>query len=85
MANLTKSDWEMAFMSQGAVNVSGLVHSMNEVVTKIWEEAHRTGKGMDWVNQHPIVRLYAEQIHYLASKTDYSQAYEEVKRMAEGD
>jgi hypothetical protein len=40
----------------------------------IWEEAREQGQGTDYVNSHPIVRLYVEQMSFL-SRADYSQSY----------
>lgn len=63
---LTKKDYEYALMVQSAVNLSGVVNSFARVLVKIWEEANETGNGTDWVNAHPICRLYAEQIAFLS-------------------
>ncbi len=71
---VTAHDYEMAEFSQSACNLSGIVHSLDKIVTKLWNEARRDGHGTDWVNQHPIVRLYAEQISHLSSSRDYYEA-----------
>ena len=62
---LTPHDYEFAIFAQSACNLSGIVHSFSEVMHKIWNEAHAQGHGTDWVNRHPIARLYAEQITHL--------------------
>jgi len=47
---------------------------LSETISRIWNEAHRDGHGTDWVNNHPIVRLYVEQFQHLC-RTDYYAAY----------
>jgi len=71
---LSKDDHEEALISQTACNLGALVHSFNRVITKLQFEARIFGHGTDWINQHPITRLYAEQIMFLSSKRDYSEA-----------
>ena len=69
-----KREYEMALLSQGACNLSGLVHSLAEAMELIWEEATEQGQGTDYVNNHPIVRLYMEQMSFLC-RADYSASY----------
>ena len=69
-----KREYEMALLSQGACNLSGLVHSLSGAMNLIWEEAREQGQGTDYVNNHPIVRLYVEQISFLC-RADYSASY----------
>lgn len=69
-----KRAYEMALLSQSACNLSGLVHSLAYAVELIWEEARAQGQGTDYVNSHPIVRLYVEQMTFLC-KSDYSASY----------
>jgi hypothetical protein len=76
---LTTKDYEFAMLSQGAVNLSGLVRSLAEVTERIWAEAHAKGQGTEYVNTHPIVRLYVEQITFLC-RTPYHEAHEAVAR-----
>ena len=66
MAGLTSKDYKDAVVVQDACNLSGVVHSFAEVVSRIWEEAHEKGKGTDWVNKHPICMLFADKILSLA-------------------
>jgi hypothetical protein len=73
---LILSDWEFAKHSQGACNLSGLAHSLSKVITKVWAEARVQGHGTDWVNNHPIVRLYVEQMYYLAGLQKSSAYFE---------
>jgi hypothetical protein len=69
-----KREYEMALLSQGACNLSGLVHSLSQAMGLIWEEATEQGQGTDYVNNHPIVRLYVEQMSFLC-RADYSASY----------
>ena len=69
-----KSLYEMALLSQGACNLSGLAYSLAEPMELIWAEAGEQGKGKDYVNNHPIVRLYMEQMSFLC-RADYSASY----------
>jgi hypothetical protein len=69
-----KREYEMALLSQGACNLSGLVHSLAEAMELIWEEAREQGQGTDYVNDHPIVCLYVEQMSFLC-RGDYSASY----------
>ena len=50
---------------QDACNLSGVVHSMDETMSDLWAMARALGKGTDWVNNHPICRLYASKIAHL--------------------
>jgi len=77
---LTPHDYETALHAQTACNLSGIVHAFSAVLHKIWNEVRRDGKGTLGVNQHPICRLYAEQITHLSggNTTDdgsYNKAY----------
>lgn len=63
---LTSKDYRDAIEVQGAVNLSGIAHSLSRVVTRIWEEPDCAGT--DWVNTHPIVVLYVEQLVYLSGR-----------------
>jgi hypothetical protein len=75
---IEKKDYQDALHAQSACNLSGIVHSFSETLTRIWEEANENGKGTDWVNKHPICILFAEQISHLA-KGDYFDAYKVCK------
>jgi hypothetical protein len=79
---LTPADYQCALDVQSACNLSGVVHSFSEIIGRIWEEAHKDlseKRGTDWVNNHPICRLFAEQISFLSSKTDYFDASKECR------
>jgi len=81
---LTSRDYQNAIFAQQACNVSGLVIELSRVMTRIWNEANRDGHGTEWVNNHPIVRLYSEQIRHLCS-TDYMKAYDECEKHSKGE
>ena len=68
-------DYADALMVQSACNLSGVVHSFSEILSRLVKEAQELGKGTDWVNQHPICVLFAEQIKHL-SGDNYSEAYQ---------
>ncbi len=69
-----KSFYAMALLSQGACNLSGLAYSLANAMELIWQEARELGQGTDYVNSHPIVRLYLEQMTFLCH-ADYSASY----------
>lgn len=60
--NTSIADYQNALYSQTACNASGLIHDLSDVMSKIWCDAFDTGKGSDWANHHPILRLYLEQL-----------------------
>jgi hypothetical protein len=64
--HLKPEDYERACATQSACNLSGIVKWLAVVLDKIWQEAHERRKGTDWVNQHPICVLLAEQIVHLS-------------------
>ena len=54
-----------AIQAQDACNLSAVVHSMDETMSDLWAMARATDKGTDWVNNHPVCRLYASKIAHL--------------------
>jgi hypothetical protein len=81
---LTKDDYRKAIIAQDAVNASGLVHSLSEVMPRIREEPDCTGT--DYVNHHPIVVLYINKLASLNCSCDtltYSAAYALCRKRAE--
>jgi hypothetical protein len=69
-----KREYETALLSQSACNLSGLVHHLSKAMELIWEEAGEQAQGTDYVNSHPIVRLYVEQMSFLC-RADYYARY----------
>lgn len=70
-------DYKMALLAQSAVNMSGILFEFAETMYRLCYESRMYGHGTDWRNEHPICRLYAEQIMHLAKNTDYMKAYAE--------
>jgi hypothetical protein len=54
-----------ALDSQDACNLSGLVKTLAGHMEEIWIEARAAGKGTGYVNTHPVVRLFLEQMVHL--------------------
>lgn len=85
--SLTKKDYQDALLSQSACNMSGIVHAFSRVITEIRDEPEAKKQGTDWVNRHPICRLYAEQITFLSGAgmtsngQGWGKAVEECKEM----
>ena len=65
---LRRQDYQRAMDVQCACNLSGVVKSFSDVMARIWAEARSNpaAGGTDWVNKHPIARLYAEQVSNLS-------------------
>jgi hypothetical protein len=58
--------YDRALLSQSACNLSGLVKSLAADIDAIWEEGKAVGdQSTDYVNRHPVVRLYIEQFCHL--------------------
>jgi hypothetical protein len=72
---------QLAIDIQGASNLSGVVHSFSRVMTVLWAEANRQGKGTDWVNRHPIAVLLADKVRSLTGD-DFASAWDECERLA---
>jgi hypothetical protein len=72
---LDPDDYKRALESQSACNLSGIVHTFSEVLSKIWVEANARGLGTDWVNQHPISVLYSTQIASLSGASTMDTNY----------
>ena len=73
---IEKRDYQNALFAQSACNLSGIVHSFSDIFGRIREEADKQGQGTDFINQHPICVLFAEQIKHLTLGThDYFNAH----------
>lgn len=78
---LTKDDYRRAIIAQDAVNLSGLVHSLSELLPRIREEPGCTGT--DYVNAHPIVVMYVNKLLSLSGAENglaFSTAYDACKK-----
>lgn len=81
---LEPHDYQMALASQSACNLSGIVHSFSQVISKIWEDVRAEGGGTDQVNRHPISVLYGSQIGWLSSACLPAEVvWEEAKKICE--
>jgi hypothetical protein len=81
---LTKEDYRKALFAQDACNLSGVVHSLAEVLPRIREEPGCTGT--DYVNTHPITIMYVSKLASLSrSERDasFNVAYTACKMRAE--
>jgi hypothetical protein len=74
---------------QNASNLSGIVIAFAAITDTLWDEARRQEppKGTDFINKHPISRLFAEQIAHLTGAgscdgNSYRDAYAECERLA---
>lgn len=85
---LSPKDFRDAILVQDACNLSGVVHSFSRIMTRVWIEARKRGKGTDWVNEHPICVLFANKIANLTGQcllggTEFYQAYDICKAESE--
>jgi len=54
---------KLALDVQNASNLSGVLHSLDEIVSDvIWPAARRQAKGTAYVNSHPIVTLFLHKL-----------------------
>lgn len=80
---------ERAIDVQSGCNLSGIVKAFNDILQDVlWPEARRLGEGTQWVNQHPISKLFADKIcdlsgHY--SDNSFKDAWKEVYKIAYPD
>ena len=84
MRHLKPADYQAAIDVQCACNLSGVVLSFARIMERLNKDA---AGGTDERNTHPICRLFAEQIYWLATAgqagySDYHAASEECERMA---
>jgi hypothetical protein len=76
MSHLTKKDYQDALDVQSACNLGAVVHSFSRVMNKIQATAREEMHGTDWINEHPITRMYVEQLVHLSKGTSYNTAYD---------
>jgi hypothetical protein len=55
-----------ALAVQNACNLSGVVKSLDHIMSDLWKEAQRGDHGTDWVNTHPIVVAFVDKLASLA-------------------
>jgi hypothetical protein len=70
--------YKNALQVQDACNLSGVVKSFAKDFDAVWSEARELGKGTDYVNTHPVCRLYLEQIAHLVcgGNLDFTSYYD---------
>ena len=80
-----------ATFAQDACNLSGVAHAFSRAVSVLWDEANATGRGTDFVNTHPVSKLYAYKLFTLAFGyeptgervgQDYFSALNEVEKIS---
>ena len=59
-----------ALSVQDACNLYGVIHAFLNVMDVLWNEAHRFGKSTDWVNQHPVAKMFANKVVHLTKIGD---------------
>jgi hypothetical protein len=75
--------YQDALDAQGACNLGALVHGFDRVVTALQLEMRTNGEGTGWLNKHPAVVLFVEQLHHLSgSSRTYRTAYAECESKA---
>ncbi len=73
-----RKEYETALLVKGVSNLSGLVHGLAQAMKFISLEANEQGRGREYVNNHPIVRVYLQQMKSLCT-ADYAASYKTCK------
>jgi hypothetical protein len=80
---LKPDDYKIAIEVQSACNLGALAHSFSRAIQKIQNEARIKGHGTDWINNHPICRMYAEQFNHLTRNVLYHNAHSVCEKESE--
>lgn len=84
---LSPRDYKNAILVQDACNLSGVVHSFSQAMTKIWATLEAEGEAStDAANSHPIAVLYASKVASLTGCSNlgsFSEAYNICNRLSE--
>lgn len=67
------------YQMMDACNASGIIKSFGEVMTKLWDHAHKNMKGTEWVNSHPLVTIFIDKLVELNNGNVY-HAMELIRR-----
>lgn len=67
--------YKLALQSQTACNLSGLAFDMKRIAEEIWKEEEVRKGGTQAFNNHPVMRLFAEQIYFLTQTRSWEEAY----------
>jgi hypothetical protein len=59
--------YQTAIDAENACNLSGLAHTLAQMMPIIWDEARRLGEGTEYVNTHPAVVLMLNTMIGLAT------------------
>ncbi len=81
---VTYPEYQNAMLSQSACNLVALTTALNNVAKKIMDDEHELNASFssEAVNQHPIIRLYVEQLYHLVKGYDpktYNEAHQTVQ------
>jgi hypothetical protein len=66
---VTTALWQEALDIQDACNISGLLRDLPRVLDAVHGDAHARGQGTDYVNTHPLLRLWLDKCCALAGLT----------------
>lgn len=81
ISSISTADYRRALIVQDACNLSGVVKSLAELVSRLWKEPDCTGT--DYINRHPLVVLYVNKLASLSRADDgFSAAYAICKERA---
>ena len=70
---------------QGSKNLCIVVQDWARSIGELNEHALEGGHGTDWVNEHPITKLWAEKVEAATNKKmSYLQAEVEVQKLIQG-
>ncbi len=74
-----KNIYKEALDVQDACNSSGVIHSLSRAMEEIWKEAREKNLGTEYVNQHPVVKMFLTKLCDLAKMDSEfpSKAYDE--------
>lgn len=84
---ITSESYQVALDVQGACNLSGIVRAWIVEIDKLNAYARENNKGTEFVNAHPINKLFANKVADLCRAvtfTEYLAAYDECKQRAKG-
>ena len=62
---------------QNACNLSGVLHTFDNVIRMLWVHARSQNQGTDWVNEHAIVIVFLDKLNSLAGIQKFN--YEKVE------
>lgn len=70
---LTRVLTRRALLGQDAVNLSGIVQSFAADTATLWELACMENQGTEWVNTHPISRMWTDKLYDLAHNHEFER------------